>query len=112
MGTYRTPRRMFTRTRPRVDAEDEGWPPELFEKLFDDMVHYSEYSKSSYASIDAHLNIQQRSYALLNLYYGGLGSSRLREAMVKRLTPQWLELTELMARNQAKAKAQARRAEA
>jgi hypothetical protein len=110
MGTYRTPRRMPV-TRPRVDAEDEGWPPEQFEKLFEEMLHLSEYSKSSYASIDLHLTIQQRSYALLNVYYLGLGS-RQREAMVKRLAPQWLELTALMASNQAKAKAQARRAEA
>lgn len=102
-----------TRPRPRVDAEDEGWPPEQFEKLFEEMWDISRYSGASYKSIDMHLNDQQKSYELLELFYLGLGSPRQQEAMVKRLAPQWEELTAMMASNQARAKALlARRAEA
>jgi hypothetical protein len=85
--------------------EEEGWPPELLEKLSERLWLLGEFIEchGEDADIAALLRTQKEIFELMTVYWAGLAPSKAEE-VAAQAAPKWVEFSELAESNREKAK--------
>lgn len=93
-----------------IAEDEEGWPPELLEKLSERLWLLSEFLEDHEEVVDMYAltRTQQEIFELMRLYFCGLAPSKARAA-VDGVVPKWQRFNELVESNRCKAQALLRR---